>query len=424
MNDLKNIKEILSNYELEYNHQDWLKLEKDIPKSGMSGLVKGVIVASTVIISITAAIFLINGINKPKHIINKDKITQTTPNNINTSETTIVIDEDINISKQNISKNNVADKKTEDTNNNHSQQSEQNTTENKTTVIVSDDQQNNATNQKPIDKENSQNTITVEPVTENTTPDISKLVFSYELSENCIPATIKFKAKNVPQNCTIVWNTGDNYRIEGNEADYIYTNDGSFYPEINVIYNNFVLKNEKIDIIELNSPTKIKINFDKSENSYYFTCDNEKGLDLLWSIDKLEFREREVRYEFNKSANYIIRLDAINEFGCKTSVEETIKILIEHVFYLPNAFTPNTNGINSEFGPIGEDMDFESYQLIIVDGTGKTVFSSNNIDYKWNGKINNVGENAKPGYYLWEIKTLDEYGNIQTKKGRVNLIWN
>ncbi|MDD2387866.1 MAG: gliding motility-associated C-terminal domain-containing protein, partial [Bacteroidales bacterium] len=216
----------------------------------------------------------------------------------------------------------------------------------------------------------------------------------------------------------------DNYRIEGNEVEYTYTNDGSFYPEINVIYNNFVLKNEKIDIIELNSSTKIRINFDKSENSYYFTCDNEKGLDLLWSIDKLEFREREVRYDFNKSANYIIRLDAINEYGCKTSVEETIKILIEHVFYLPNAFTPNTNGINSEFGPIGEDMHFESYQLLIVDGTGKPVFSSNNFDYKWNGKINNVGENAKPGYYLWEIKTLDEYGNIQTKKGRVNLIWN
>ncbi|MDD4215883.1 MAG: gliding motility-associated C-terminal domain-containing protein [Bacteroidales bacterium] len=422
MNDLKNIKEILSNYELEYNHQDWLKLEKDIPKPGMSGLVKGIIVASTVIISITAAILFINGINKSNNINNKNKITQTTPTNINTSEKIIVIDENSNIAKQNISEKNLATKKTEDTN--HNQHSVQNTTEKKSVTSANDTQQNNSTNQNSIDKDNSKTTIIVEPIAESTTPDISKLVFSYELSENCIPATIKFKAKNVPKNCTIVWNTGDNYRIEGNEVEYTYTNDGSFYPEINVIYNNFVLKNEKIDIIELNSSTKIRINFDKSENSYYFTCDNEKGLDLLWSIDKLEFREREVRYDFNKSANYIIRLDAINEYGCKTSVEETIKILIEHVFYLPNAFTPNTNGINSEFGPIGEDMHFESYQLLIVDGTGKPVFSSNNFDYKWNGKINNVGENAKPGYYLWEIKTLDEYGNIQTKKGRVNLIWN
>ncbi|MDD2636712.1 MAG: hypothetical protein PHW82_14570, partial [Bacteroidales bacterium] len=287
MSDLKNIKEILSNYELEYNHQDWVKLEKDLPKSGMSGLVKGVIVASTVIISITAAIFLINGINKPKNIINKDKITQTTPNNINTSEKTIVIDEDTKIAKQNISDNNVATEKTE---NKHNQQSAQNTTEKKTEVIVSDEQQDNDSNQNPIDKEDSKNTIIVEPVTENTTPDISALVFSYELSGNCIPATIKFTVKNVPENCTIVWNTGDNYRIEGNEVEYIYTNDGIFYPEINVIYNNFVLKNKKLDIVKLNSSTKIGINFDKSENLYYFTCDNEEGLDLLWSINNREFK--------------------------------------------------------------------------------------------------------------------------------------
>ncbi|MDD2387788.1 MAG: hypothetical protein PHP52_13505, partial [Bacteroidales bacterium] len=248
MNDLKNIKEILSNYELEYNHQDWLKLEKDIPKPGMSGLVKGIIVASTVIISITAAILFINGINKSNNINNKNKITQTTPTNINTSEKIIVIDENSNIAKQNISEKNLATKKTEDTN--HNQHSVQNTTEKKSVTSANDTQQNNSTNQNSIDKDNSKTTIIVEPIAESTTPDISKLVFSYELSENCIPATIKFKAKNVPKNCTIVWNTGDNYRIEGNEVEYTYTNDGSFYPEINVIYNNFVLKNEKIDIIE------------------------------------------------------------------------------------------------------------------------------------------------------------------------------
>ncbi|MDD4150199.1 MAG: gliding motility-associated C-terminal domain-containing protein [Bacteroidales bacterium] len=419
MNNLKNIKEILSKYEVEYNHKDWIKLEKDIPKSGMSGLLKTILVASTVIIAVSAAIFIINGINK--------ETTNQTKSANNTTSTVVIENNNDDIYKEDITENDnnivEVENKIIETDKSFIQQSTNSTTEKQTSKTVADNHNNNNT-QTPIIKDNNpKDTKTTEPQVESTSPDISKTEFYYELSENCTPATIKFKAKNVPENCSILWNTGDNYRITENETEYTYTNDGIFYPEVSIIYNNFVLKNEKLNVIELNNPTKIKINFTKSENLHYFTCDNEEGLDLLWSIENKEFREREVRYEFNKSADYIIRLDVVNQYGCKTRAEETIKILIEHVFYLPNAFTPNTNGINSEFGPIGENMNFKSYQLLIVDSTGKTVFNSNDVDYKWNGKMNNVGENSKPGFYLWEIKTLDEFGNMQTKKGRVNLIW-
>ncbi|MBN2778591.1 MAG: gliding motility-associated C-terminal domain-containing protein [Bacteroidales bacterium] len=425
MNDLKNIKDILNNYEVEYNHQDWVKLEKSLPKSGMTGFVKTTLVASAVIIMITTAIFIINSIDKNKNH-DKELISQNNTEQIISDNNQIEADNKINnttieekssdeennktiitinpIDKQESDYSNISAKES-DKSNEADQIKEENSTSDKTNEV---NENNDISESQIIDKN----------------PDLSKLIVNYDILSNCTPTKIIFEAQNVPENCEVVWNTGDNSRITGKKAEYTYNDAGEFFPEVNIIYNNFILKNVKLDEIELYNPTNVKINFDNSENLYYFTCDKEENLDLLWSIDNQEFREREVRYTFNKSAEYLISLSVVNTFGCKTKVEETVKVLIEHIFYLPNAFTPNANGINSEFGPIGENMNFESYQLIIVDGNGKSVFNSNNVDYKWNGKVNNVGEKAKPGIYLWEIKTIDQYQNIQTKKGRVNLIWN
>jgi hypothetical protein len=425
MTDLKNIKDILDNYEVEYNPKDWVKLEKSLPKGGMSGFVKTTLVASAVIIMVTAAIFIINSIDKDK---TKDLEI------ISQNNTEQIISENSNIEQDNNTINNIIEEK----------QVNENTNANKTITNQTDNEESDYSTRSVTESENSneenklveentnsdeatdskQNITNPESIIVDKTPDLSELIVDYNILSNCTPAKIIFEAQNVPENCEVVWNTGDNSRISGKKAEYTYNDAGEFFPEVNIIYNNFILKNVKLDEIELYNPTNVKINFDNSENLYYFTCDKEENLDLLWSIDNQEFREREVRYTFNKSTEYLISLSVVNTFGCKTKVEETIKVEIEHVFYLPNAFTPNSNGINAEFGPIGENMDFVSYQLIIVDGNGKTVFTSTNVDYKWNGKVNNVGEKAKPGFYLWEIKTIDQYENIQTKKGRVNLIWN
>jgi hypothetical protein len=185
-----------------------------------------------------------------------------------------------------------------------------------------------------------------------------------------------------------------------------------------------VLKSQKLPQISINKPSIVKINFDNTENLYYFTCNNVEDLRLLWSIDNQQFSEKEISYDFNRAGEYLINLTAVNEFGCKSEASEKVNIVIEHVYFVPNAFVPTANGVNSSFGPIGENMDFVSYKLIIVDGNGNTVFDSDSPDYMWNGRINNIGEEARPGFYLWEIKTLDQFGNVQTKKGRVNLMRN
>lgn len=421
MNDMKNIKDILNGYEVPYDHNDWIKLEKDLPKSpGMSGLTKTILVATALVIAVSG-IFLLNRTNKTTE-----------------KETAVIAKSDNNkpvVPEQNtINSNNIEpanDKVVVATNKTNLNSEDKEFTENKKNIVTHEIKpevkENNTTikESEVNDNDDTKNNNGIKEAAETAiTPDLSKLKFKIEVLENCIPAKVIFTAENLPEKCDVVWNTDENFRVYGKKAEHTYIESGIYQPEVSVIFNNFILKTEKLREITINQPSFVKINFDNSENLYYFTCNNVEDLKLLWSIDNQQFSEKEVSYKFNRAGEYLIGLTAINEFGCKSEANEKVNIVVEHVYYVPNAFMPNSNGVNSSFGPIGENLDFVSYKLVIVDGNGNTVFDSDNPEFMWNGRINNIGEEVRPGFYLWEIKTLDKSGNVQTKKGRVNLIRN
>lgn len=418
MNDMKNIKEILSDFEVSYDHNDWIKLEKDLPKSpGMSGLTKTILVATAVLLTVSG-IYLLNKFDKNTDN-NKENVAE---KNIVTPQVNQVANnaEDItdNSYINSVVNSNVTNLKSEIINIDNNQN------------VIADDSQNKDESLTKTETNNTEN-ITAANNKNNSNvnsnelaPNLNNVKFSIKILESCIPAKVIFSAENVPANCELIWNTDENYRVYGNDAEHTYLEAGKYQPEVLIVYNNYVLKTEKLKEISINKANDIKINFDNSENLYYFTCNNVEDLRFLWSIDNQQFSEKEVSYNFKRADEYIIGLKVVNEFGCKSEATEKINIIVEHVYYVPNAFMPNANGINSSFGPIGENMDFVSYKLIIVDGNGNSVFNSESPESMWNGRVNNIGDEARPGFYLWEIKTLDKFGNVQTKKGRVNLIRN
>ncbi len=71
---------------------------------------------------------------------------------------------------------------------------------------------------------------------------------------------------------------------------------------------------------------------------------------------------------------------------------------------MPNAFTPNGDGKNDEFGPVGQIHSLENYQLTIYDRWGSKVFSAKSPDEKWNGKFDNQGNELPPGVYVYELQ--------------------
>lgn len=75
---------------------------------------------------------------------------------------------------------------------------------------------------------------------------------------------------------------------------------------------------------------------------------------------------------------------------------------------LPNAFTPNFDGVNDIFRPL-HPCNMSEYTLQIFDRYGKPVFISRDFSKGWNGTYNGIP--ADDGTYIW----MASYRNTDTK---------
>jgi gliding motility-associated-like protein len=104
------------------------------------------------------------------------------------------------------------------------------------------------------------------------------------------------------------------------------------------------------------------------------------------------------------------------------SVSHPVLVITPITIFIPNAFTPNGDGLNDEFSAFGQNIcDFE---MIIYDRWGEEVFHSHDLNEKWNGTYN--GKKAEDGVYSWLLWYKEDYRLYQmdrkTMKGSVNLI--
>ncbi len=109
--------------------------------------------------------------------------------------------------------------------------------------------------------------------------------------------------------------------------------------------------------------------------------------------------------------------------GCVT---DTLKININfevdcpEIFMIPNAFSPNADGINDMFRITEENITVQRFD--IYNRWGIKVFESTNAAIGWDGKIN--GHNAEMGVYLYILEyNTNITENKKSKKGYVTLIY-
>ena len=86
------------------------------------------------------------------------------------------------------------------------------------------------------------------------------------------------------------------------------------------------------------------------------------------------------------------------------------------VLYIPNCFSPNNDGNNDTFGPIGMTEIPNSFEMFIYNQRGMLIFTSDNINDQWDGK------NSQNGNYSWRIIIVDELGKTRVKTGEVTVI--
>lgn len=123
---------------------------------------------------------------------------------------------------------------------------------------------------------------------------------------------------------------------------------------------------------------------------------------------------------FPDTGRYTYVLTGTTEEGCRH--QDTIVIWVvafDHVF-VPNAFSPNGDGVNDLLIPrIVGYSNINTFR--IYNRYGQTVFNSSNSNYPgWDGTYN--GLQADMGTYFWVIQLTAADGKKITRKGDVTLI--
>ena len=118
-------------------------------------------------------------------------------------------------------------------------------------------------------------------------------------------------------------------------------------------------------------------------------------------------------------------VDVTSPNGCKDSA--CVTVIVESICpeieqaVLPNAFSPNADGMNDEFCITGWKGCLESFNIKIYDRWGEKVFESNNSDFCWDGDYN--GKKMDPQVFIYNITAKYLKTNkTNTKKGNISLI--
>ncbi len=159
------------------------------------------------------------------------------------------------------------------------------------------------------------------------------------------------------------------------------------------------------------------------DNLYLFTCEPVL-LDAGKSDGNINYRwqdgSRNRTYEVEEDGEYYVSV--WNE-ACSTS--DTIFIqLCQGYMYMPNAFTPNKDGINEVFAPVTSDPDVE-FEMRIYNRSGRLVFTTEDVLEGWDG-TDFDGTECPQGIYVWQI-TYQGEGEIspgvkRTETGRLTLL--
>lgn len=150
-----------------------------------------------------------------------------------------------------------------------------------------------------------------------------------------------------------------------------------------------------------------------------FSNQSEGGT-VSWSFgDGNMSREEFPTHTFEKAGEYTVELILTDENGNVSKDQRTIEVEAKSsVTSIPNIFTPNGDGKNETFLIKGENI--EEYLLVIIDKTGKEVFSSNSIEKGWNGK-DKFGKNVEKGSYFFVMSAVGIDGKKYEHKGSIRL---
>ncbi len=105
---------------------------------------------------------------------------------------------------------------------------------------------------------------------------------------------------------------------------------------------------------------------------------------------------------FDGIYTYTYNVVVTNAGGCTGVSNVVVKVIPSYDVFVPNAFTPNGDGVNDYWQLFGNMKSFKQIEVMVFNRIGEKVFESNDINFKWDGSYQ--GKFGQPGVYTYVAK--------------------
>ena len=125
------------------------------------------------------------------------------------------------------------------------------------------------------------------------------------------------------------------------------------------------------------------------------------------------------RHTYANPGFYIVTLTVSGDNGCADTAQQTVLVHEPRVFFIPNTFTPNGDGVNDVF-TLYNRGNVTAFRLQVFDRTGEKVYEGNEGTNPWDGTMHGKGLNT--GVYVYTAEVTFDNGRIVTRHGDVTLL--
>ncbi|QEE49813.1 PKD domain-containing protein [Flavobacterium alkalisoli] len=142
--------------------------------------------------------------------------------------------------------------------------------------------------------------------------------------------------------------------------------------------------------------------------------------EVSWDFGDGSFSsELDPTHTYVREGTYTVTLTVVYPYGCTDTYSIVLEITKGYEVMIPNAFTPNADGVNDTFSALYKG--FKSIELNVYDTWGSLIYSEKGeVIRGWNGYIQDVP--SENGNYYYRINAETFYGQFVNFEGPFVLI--